>query len=76
MSAGIIQMWQDSDFSGFDTFWFMNTGTTMAFALLISVFSTKLSELFSKLLVDILLRGYDRGWTWNMIKKSRSDSYE
>ena len=44
MSVGVVQIYTEN-FNGYDLAWYMNMGSSLCIAQLISIFSTKLSEL-------------------------------
>jgi len=69
ISVGVVQVWAEAQFNGFDTIWYMTVGVNLCFALVISIIASKLSELVFQLLIDWIKRSFDRNFSSSMTRE-------
>ena len=67
VNISIIQIFSEANFQGFDTPWFMTVGSSLCFAMIMNIVSSKASET-SILILNVFLRCIDRSCSWKMTK--------
>jgi hypothetical protein len=71
MCVGVVQIYTEP-YKNFDVLWYMVAGTGLCYAMCISIFSTKASELVS-MMIKLLQRCYDRRGSLKIRKQNEFD---
>jgi hypothetical protein len=58
-SIGVVQIFTETNFEGFNITWYMTVGSSLCVSMMFNIFSTKLSELGNMFLI-LFTRCWDR----------------